>query len=76
MEQPRLIPKSRDEIIREKLELFYLPERSFYQIQNLLDGKAQERALVCCNSGCEVCNETIANCLQAVRAELESKLKD
>jgi len=69
MDTPSLFPKTKEEILREKLQVFYLPERSYGFLWKLLEGQAREEALICCHSGCEVCNETILNCLEAVREE-------
>lgn len=68
--EERLFPKSVDEIIREKVSFFHLPERTVAFVQNLVEGKISPRALICCQSGCDVCNETIFQCYRAVQKEL------
>ncbi len=70
MSEGRLFPKSEEEIIFEKVKFFFLPERTAALIKNLLHGKVSEKSLVCCHSGCDVCNETIYKCYMAVKREL------
>lgn len=72
MSEARLFPKSLDEIVTEKVKLFFLPERTIGLIKNLIRGVVSERSLICCNSGCEVCNEMIFNCYMSVKSEIEN----
>ena len=65
--EPRLFPPSEDEIILKAVEMFNLPEYAKNYIQQILDGTRSESSLVCCHGGCEVCNDTILNCLEEVR---------
>ena len=71
MSENRLFPKSVDEIIFEKVKFFFLPERTTALIKNIIEGKVSERSLICCHSGCDVCNETIYKCYMAVKSELD-----
>jgi hypothetical protein len=66
-EEPRLFPPSEDEIIFQAVEMFNLPEYAKNYIQQILKGTRSESSLVCCHGGCEVCNDTILNCLEEVR---------
>jgi len=70
MEENLLFPKSEDQIIFEKVKFFFLPERTGALIKNILQGKVSEKSLICCHSGCDVCNETIFKCLTAIKKEL------
>ncbi|ABZ93762.1 hypothetical protein EHQ92_09735 [Leptospira biflexa] len=70
MSEDRLFPRSVDEVILEKVRFFFLPDRTAAFVKNLVEGKVSERSLICCNSGCDVCNETIYNCYVAVKKEL------
>ncbi|RHX84635.1 hypothetical protein [Leptospira stimsonii] len=70
--QPNLFPKTREEVIRENLNLFDLPIRISALIENILQGNVREQSLVCCHSACDVCNATIRTCLRKIRNELES----
>ncbi|MCG6152193.1 MULTISPECIES: hypothetical protein [Leptospira] len=72
MSEERLFPKTVDEVILEKVRFFFLPDRTAAFVKNLVEGKVSERSLICCNSGCDVCNETIYNCYMAVKKELEN----
>lgn len=70
MEENRLFPKTLDEIISEKVRFFFLPDRSAALIKNLIEGHVSERSLICCHSGCDVCNETIFKCYESVKKEI------
>lgn len=65
----RLFPKTEKELIDESLDLFFLPQRSYYLIESVLQGRVDERSLVCCNSGCSVCNDTIYKAVNWVRKQ-------
>lgn len=71
---PRLIPKTRKELILENLDWFGLPVRISELVENVLDGKIREQSLVCCHSACDVCNSTIRSCIRKVQRELEEEL--
>jgi hypothetical protein len=68
--QPRLFKKSREEIIINNLDLFNLPNTLESKIKSILNGESSESSLVCCNSGCDVCNETIVHCIEKVKQDL------
>ncbi|WP_411822176.1 hypothetical protein [Leptospira sp. 'Mane'] len=71
MDSDRLFPVPREKIILEKVRFFYLPDRTAQFIANILDGKVSERTLVCCHSGCDVCNDTIYKCYMMIKKTLE-----
>jgi len=68
----RLFPLSKDEIIHNFVLKYSLPEYASNYISQILEGKRSESTLICCNGGCEVCNDTILNCLFDIKKELES----
>ncbi|MDX1957002.1 MAG: hypothetical protein SFU98_00420 [Leptospiraceae bacterium] len=74
MEQ-RLFPISKREIILTNLDLFCLPPYVESRIEAILNGERLESSLVCCNSGCNVCSETIYNCLQKIKRELGNSVE-
>ena len=69
----RLFPPSKDEIIQKYISKYSLPEYANIYISQILEGKRSENSLICCHGGCEVCNDTILNCLEDIKKELESK---
>ena len=69
----RLFHPSKDEIIQKYISKYSLPEYANIYISQILEGKRSENSLICCHGGCEVCNDTILNCLDDIKKELESK---
>jgi hypothetical protein len=69
----RLFPLSKDEIIQKFVLKYSLPEYANNYISQILEGKRSENSLICCNGGCDVCNDTILNCLTDIKKELEPK---
>jgi hypothetical protein len=70
--EERLFPISRDEIILKYLDRYALPIYIKSRIESILDGSVSEESLRCCSSGCNVCAETIFNCLNSVKKELKN----
>ncbi len=68
----RLFPLSKEEIIQNYIKKYYLPEYAFSYILQILEGKRDEKTLICCHGGCEVCNDTILNCLSDIKKELDN----
>lgn len=68
-----LFPKDKNSIIVKYVDRYALPKFIESRIEAILDGTVSESSLRCCNSGCEVCAETIYNCLQSVKKELNNE---
>ncbi len=68
-----LFPKDRNSVIRKYVDRYALPKYIDSRLAAILDGTVPESSLRCCSSGCDVCAETIYNCLQSVKKELNNE---
>lgn len=60
------------EIIQSSLKKYHLPLSLEKEIRDFLSCKRSENVLICCHSDCEVCNQTIYECLQEIKQKLRS----
>ncbi len=67
MNEPRMFPRDKNEIIMDAVERFHLPKRTAKFLESILEGRVKEEGLVCCSSGCSVCNLTIIDTLAYIR---------
>ncbi len=68
--EERLFPISREELILKYIDRYALPNYIKSRIEAILDGSVSRESLRCCSSGCDVCAETIYNCLVSIEKEL------
>ena len=68
--QTSLFSTTQTDIIYKNLSLFKLPKNYFKIIEELLNGKMREEALVCCHAECDICMITIKQCLKKVKEEI------
>ena len=71
LDELRLFPISKEEMIQKIVKNYCLPEYASNYISQILEGKRSENSLICCHGGCDVCNDTIYNCLQDIKKEWE-----
>jgi hypothetical protein len=64
MNEGLLFPPTKDELLIGILKQYQLPEGILPQLKQYLDGSIPESSLVCCQSGCDICSESIYIALQ------------
>jgi hypothetical protein len=57
--EPYLIPKSLDDLIRQELDSYKIPHSELGRVKDFILGKIPLSRLVCCQSGCAICEEDI-----------------
>lgn len=57
-----LFPLNNHEIIKKALDKYGLPQSLDSLIEQLIEKKRSTSSLICCNGGCDVCNDSILNC--------------
>lgn len=72
--EERLFPLTRQEIVAEILKKYNLPAYYDKEIEKYLIGEKSEKSLVCCHTGCSICEGNIYLAVQEAKKLLPSVL--